>query len=136
MVARGEVQIGAVDKVVLLHVHSLRVGCLLPLLADSPAWARAPKPYPFVRLLGRERGLCGGQALLLFLRCGDIRVVGRWCLRLDVVPGELLLGGRVPALLSRVFLFFGVGCGGARGCGRGAAVVVLGCLQLLYLAIP
>ena len=85
VVARGEVQIGAVDKLVLLHVHSLRVGCLLPLLVDSPAWARAPKPYPLVCLLRGERCLGGSQALLFFLR-GDVGVVGRRCLRLYVVP--------------------------------------------------
>ena len=34
MVARGEVKIGAVDKVVLVHVHSLRVGGLFFVGAD------------------------------------------------------------------------------------------------------
>ena len=62
MVARGEVQIGAVDEVILVHVHSLRVGCLLPLLADSPAWARAPKPDSFVRLLGRSEASAAARA--------------------------------------------------------------------------
>ena len=44
----AEAEVGSVDKVVFLHVHSLGVGSLLPLLPDSPAWAGAAKPYALV----------------------------------------------------------------------------------------
>ena len=67
MVARGEVNIGAVDKVVLVHVHSLCVGGLLPLLADPLAGTGAPKPYPFIRFFCWEGRLHGCQALLFLL---------------------------------------------------------------------
>ena len=59
MVARGEVKIRAVDKVVLVHVHPLCVGGLLPLLADPPAGAGAPKPCPLICFLRGEGGLRG-----------------------------------------------------------------------------
>ena len=86
MVARGEVKIGAVDKVVLVHVHALRVGGPLPLFADSPARAGAPKPYPFICFFGGEGGFRGCQSLLFFFWGGDVRIVGGRCLRLYVVP--------------------------------------------------
>ena len=86
MVARGEVKIGAVDKVVLVHVHPLRIGGPLPLFADSPARAGAPKPYPFACFFGGEGSLRGCQSLLFFFWGGDVRVVGGRRLRLYVVP--------------------------------------------------
>ena len=54
VVARAEVDIGAVYKVVLVHVHSLGIGGLLPLLAYPPAGAWAPKPYPLIILFGGD----------------------------------------------------------------------------------
>ena len=68
MVARGEVDIGAMGKVVLVHIHSLCIGGLLPLLTDSPAGAGAPEPYPLIIFFGGEGRLRGCQALLFFFR--------------------------------------------------------------------
>ena len=76
MVTSGQVDVGAVDKAVLLHVHALRVGGLLPLLAHSPAGAGATEPDPLIVLFGKQRGLRSGEAF--FFRFGRqyVRVVG------------------------------------------------------------
>ena len=52
VVLLGVGKVGAMDQVVFLHVCSLRICGLLPLLAHSPAGARAAEPDTLVILLG------------------------------------------------------------------------------------
>ena len=52
MVARGEVDIGSVDKVILVHIHSLGVRSPFPFLANPPAGAGGPEPYAVICFFG------------------------------------------------------------------------------------
>ena len=124
-VLEREVEIWPMHEVVLLHVHSLCVGGLLPFLSDSPAWAWAAEPDPVFVFFGGQGcfGCC--QTLLLFLRSRNAGVVCGWSHQ--ILPGQFV-GCGVPVFFLVLLLFLLCCC---RCC-----CCRFRCLFFLYVTVP